>query len=69
MAAMTNLSWAALNRALLECADQAVLQRWLEDEVTGRRRTRALRIYGRFSAVRRAQELRELDGRLRRRVA
>ena len=59
------VSWAALNACLLDCEDQTELRRWLGREVASHRKTRALRVYGRLSAVRRAQEVRALKERLR----
>ncbi len=60
----TIFSWARLNAALLECEDERMLRNWLEAQISAGRRTRALRVYGRLSAVRRARELTELDKRL-----
>ena len=54
------LSWTALNAALLECEDQERLRLWLGQAVCDARpgaATRALRVYGRYATVRRAQEL------------
>lgn len=54
---MLNLSWAALNAALLACMDEAELECWLAATVASGKRTRAQRIQGRLNAVRRQKEL------------
>lgn len=54
------MSWAALNTALAACEDEAVLTRWLRLSIEDGRLTRAVRVYGRLSAVRRKREVEEL---------
>jgi len=54
---VTALSWSGLNCALQGCKDIATLQAWLTEMMRTGRMTRALRVYGRLSAVRRAEEL------------
>ena len=55
-----NLNWPALCKALLECGHVPTLQRWLDETVSTGSLYRALRVHGRLSAVRRAQELEAL---------
>lgn len=60
---ITESSWVELNAALAVTSDTVVLRRWLEATLASTRKSRkyrALRIYGRLSAVRRAEELREI---------
>jgi hypothetical protein len=54
------LNWPELNRVLLECTDEVELQCWLAAATADGRKTRIKRIYGRLSAVRRANELEAL---------
>jgi hypothetical protein len=60
-----SLSWSALNRLLLTCADEQILRQWLDDTAAAGRATRAMRIYGRLSAVRRTHELKILRRKLK----
>lgn len=57
------MTWAELNRQLLGCDDLAALQRMLRKALEAGHRGRALRVYGRMSAVRRAREMAELEAR------
>ena len=60
---ITETSWAELNKALAETNDVMTLRHWLAATLASTRKSRkyrALRIYGRLSAVRRAEELREI---------
>ena len=57
---VTALSWSGLNRALQGCKDVATLQAWLTEMMRTGRMTRALRVYGRLSAVRRTEEIRAI---------
>lgn len=54
---ITKLSYTALNTTLLECNDVSVLMDWLTKTMATGVLYRALRVHGRMSAVRRAQEL------------
>jgi hypothetical protein len=53
-------SFNALNESLIECVDVGALQKQLDIEKTSGCFYRAMRVYGRLSAVRRAQELKAL---------
>ena len=53
-------SFNALNEKLIECVDVRMLVEWLEAEKSTGCLYRAMRVYGRLSAVRRAQELKAL---------
>jgi hypothetical protein len=53
------MGWYELNAALLG-ADEAKLWGWLKDTARGGRLNRAMRVYGRLSAVRRSREVAEL---------
>lgn len=55
------MTWAELNRRLLGCDDLAALRRMLRRALEAGHRGRALRVYGRLSAVRRAREMAELE--------
>lgn len=55
------MSWPELNRVVKQCGDEAKLRRWLRDEMQRRGPIyRAMRIYGRLSAVRRKREVDEI---------
>lgn len=54
------MTWAGLNEALKACGDERVLARMLKEAVADGRASRARRVYGRLSAVRRAREVRDL---------
>lgn len=54
---VTQLSWSELNTALQDCGEMAVLQEWLTEMMRTGRLTRALRVYGRMSVVRREIEI------------
>jgi hypothetical protein len=61
MRASTTMKWPELNLALTLCCDEVTLRRWLKEELkAGGPPYRALRIYGRLSAVRREREIREI---------
>jgi len=67
---VTELSWPALNDALLECEDEATLRSWLTATLRqGGPPYRALRIHGRLSAVRRVRELKEIREQCKGRAA
>ena len=60
-ASVNCLSWSELNTLLKECADEQALAAHLAASAKSGRRTRTLRIYGRYSTVRRQRELKELN--------
>lgn len=62
---VTQLSWAELNESLLKCDDAVILRHWLDAILLTGSVTRAMRVYGRMSTVRRASELRELRAQLK----
>lgn len=57
---VNDLSWSELNTLLKDCVDTDVLAVYLAASAKAGRRTRTLRIYGRYSAARRQRELKEL---------
>lgn len=63
------MNWPALNEWLLECVDIKTLQSQLDEEVIKGSLYRVLRVYGRLSAVRRAQELKEIKFKMKRKRA
>ncbi len=54
------LTWAELNAALKACDDLGRLRGWLRSTTEEGVPSRVFRVYGRYSAVRRASELDEL---------
>ena len=61
---VNTVSWTDLNDLLLRCDDLSQLRRWLDVTAGDGVLSRAIRVYGRFSTVRRAGELRELKARV-----
>ena len=61
---VAGLSWSQLNSTLLDCKDLPTLEHWLEEESSSGNLVRTLRVYGRLSVVRRAEELAALRKRL-----
>ena len=53
-------SFNELNESLIECEDASELASWLEVEKTSGCFYRAMRVYGRLSAVRRESEVKEI---------
>jgi hypothetical protein len=61
---INTISWTDLNDLLRKCKDIRQLGQWLETAVKDGVISRVVRIYGRFSAVRRAGELRKLKAKV-----
>ena len=61
---VNTLSWTGLNDLLLDCDDMSQLRRWLDATAGDGVLSRAIRVYGRFSNVRRAGELKELKAKV-----
>ncbi len=57
---VTNMPRRELSVMLRGCKDEQKLQAWLTEEIKAGRMCCALIIYARYSAVRRAREIREL---------
>lgn len=57
---VTDLPRRELSQVLRRCKDEAKLAAWLADEVKAGRLCCALMVQARFSAVRRAREIRDL---------
>ena len=58
--AATELSWNELNVELTKCTDVKLLETWLKQTIRTGSLYRSLRIHGRLSAVRRAQEIQQI---------
>lgn len=54
---VTKLTFAELNALCNDCQDEKLLERWLKAMTDAGWFNRAMRVYGRYSAVRRANEL------------
>jgi hypothetical protein len=61
---INTISWTDLNDLLRKCADLPQLSQWLETAIEDGVISRAVRVYGRLSTVRRAGELRELKAKV-----
>ena len=61
---INTISWTDLNDLLRKCGDLLQLSRWLETATEDGVISRAMRIYGRFSAVRRSGELTALKAKV-----
>ena len=61
---ITEVSWVELNILLSQSYDTVELRRWIALTLKSQRKSRkyrAIRIYGRLSAVRRMEELKEIE--------